>query len=97
MWPGIIGAAMGAALIWVLWEWRRRAAFMRRVEAYACLGCGMPFEDAIAEYVGPIAAHQRERLDAFRRRFASALVRCGDCDAINLCTDEGRPFAVLDG
>lgn len=94
MWGGAAGLAFAALVAWAFVQWRLRARILRRVEAHACALCGHGFDDAIAEWVGPVGRAQRARLDAFQRRFAAYLVRCGDCGCVNVCTHEGQPFAA---
>ena len=79
---------------WCLFVWQRRRRFLRRLEASACALCRNGFDDAIAEYLGPVSRAELERLDRFQRRFASHRVRCGDCGAINICTADGIAFAA---
>jgi hypothetical protein len=93
MWSGLIAVLIGCTFLATLigqWAWRRR--FRQRLETHACALCGNGFDDAIAEYLGPLTAAERARLDRFQQRFASRKIRCGDCGAINLCTRDGQPF-----
>jgi hypothetical protein len=80
--------ALGLA---VVAAWRRRR-FLRALEAHACAICGNPFSDTIADYLGPVGRADRRHLDRFQQRYARYKIRCGDCNAVNICTGEGQPF-----
>ena len=77
---------------WCLVVWQRRRRFLARLEASACALCQHGFDDAIAEYLGPVSSAELEQLDRFQRRFARHRVRCGDCGAVNYCTADGIAF-----
>jgi hypothetical protein len=86
--PGLTVAAIGFALL-RLWQRRRRLAL---VMAQSCKGCGEPFEDALAEYLGAPPPEELARMDRFQRRFAVFQVRCMGCGALNTCTADGTPY-----
>lgn len=92
MWHPFIVLAMAIGLGLLVLQWRRRARFLERLRGSACALCRNSFDDAIAEYLGRVGPAERQRLDAFQRRFAVHKVRCGDCDAINICTADGTAF-----
>ncbi len=85
----------GVPLAWCLIVWYRRRSFVRRLEASACALCGHGFDDAIAEYLGPVSRAELAEMDRFQRRFARYRIACGDCGAINYCTADGIAFKAM--
>jgi hypothetical protein len=79
-------------LFWVMWTRRRRNRFLKALESHACKVCGAGFDDTIPEDLGAPARDLLERLDRFQRRFAHRVVRCPECQSLNVCTREGVPF-----
>lgn len=86
--PGLMLAAITFALVRLLQRRRRLALVLR----HACKGCGEPFEDALADYLGAPPPAELARMDRFQRRFAVFQVRCLGCGAVNTCTRDGTPY-----
>ncbi|NRA37437.1 MAG: hypothetical protein HRU15_04810 [Planctomycetes bacterium] len=91
---GGIFAGLGFAIVMVLFgvSWMRREKLQKKIYANACPACGVPFEDAMFDYLGMLSNEEKSSLDTFQQRYACCKVRCGGCGAYVICADNGEPM-----
>lgn len=76
-------------LVWAVQVHTRRRLFARAMSQACCPGCGASFSDALYAFLGSPGSDDLRRCDGFQRRYARYRIRCEECGAIIICTEDG--------